>query len=287
MGHTKRVAFDVGGGIHLAADVLGAPDRGTVILAHGGGQTRHSWSGTAQKLAAAGWQAVALDLRGHGESSWSENGDYGIEWFAEDLVNVSSRFPTPPHVIGASLGGLAALVAESSIAPGTFTSLTLVDIIPRTDPTGVAKVMAFMNASLEDGFETLEDAADAIGTYLPHRPRPSDLSGLKKNLRLGSDGRFRWHWDPRFATGVRRGSNGYDAKLLEERASTIRIPVHLIRGRLSELVTKEAAEEFVSNLERGALTDVAGAAHMIAGDRNDIFATAVLNFLRGIEAAQQ
>ncbi len=139
--------------------------------------------------------------------------------------------------------------------------------------------MGFMNASLDEGFESLEAAADAITAYLPHRPRPTDLSGLNKNLRRGEDSRYRWHWDPRFAKGVRRGRDGHDVEASESRTSAITIPVHLVRGRLSELVTRGAAEAFVSKLPNARLTGVAGAAQMIAGDRNDVFASAVIDFL--------
>lgn len=285
MAKQTRTDYRTSSGVTLAADVWGDAQHGVVLLAHGGGQTRHSWSGAAQRLAEAGWQAVALDLRGHGDSSWAEDGDYGLDRFATDLVEVAGLQCVRPHLVGASLGGLAGLIAEGEIAPGSFVSLTLVDIVPRTDPGGVAKIMGFMSANLDEGFDSLEAAADAIAAYMPHRPRPQDLSGLKKNLRQGEDGRFRWHWDPGFATGVRRNRTESDMALLEQRTASIGIPVHLIRGRLSELVSREAAEAFVAALPNAMLTDVAGAAHMIAGDRNDVFSEAVLMFLRRASAA--
>ena len=183
-----------------------AESRGSVVLAHGGGQTRHSWASTATRLAESGWKTIALDLRGHGESQWAADGDYQIQRFAEDLVAVSAGLPDKPALIGASLGGMAGMMVETVVAPGTFRSLTLVDIIPNSDPAGVAKIMGFMAANLDHGFENLEAAADSIAAYLPRRTRPSDLTGLRKNLRLGQDGRYRWHWDPRFVTGM--GASG-------------------------------------------------------------------------------
>jgi pimeloyl-ACP methyl ester carboxylesterase len=68
----------------------------------------------------------------------------------------------------------------------------------------------------------------------------------------------------------------------ESLVASIQLPVHLIRGRLSELVSAEAAAAFISKLANGRLTDVADAAHMVAGDRNDVFAKAVLDFLEGM-----
>jgi len=171
------------------------------------------------------------------------------------------------------------MMVEAILAPETFVSLTLVDIIPRTDASGVEKIMGFMGAHLEHGFHSLEAAAETIAAYLPHRPKPTDLSGLGKNLRQGADGRYRWHWDPKFVTGVRRERSASHAEDLEARCREIDIPIHLIRGRMSELVSLEAAQDFVSGLRHGYFTDVADAGHMVAGDRNDVFLEAVVAFL--------
>ena len=268
-------------GLQLAADIVGDGARGSVMLAHGGGQTRHSWASTAVSLAERGWKAVSLDLRGHGESDWAADGDYDSLRFAEDLVAVADALPDQPALIGAALGGLSGLLVETVVAPGTFRSLTLVDIVPRSDPEGVAKIMGFMGANIEHGFDSLEAAADSIAAYLPHRPRPKDLSGLSKNLRLGDDGRYRWHWDPRFVTGMGARRQAAEGQRVEPRWEDIDIPVHLIRGRMSELVSREAAEAFVATLRHGSFTDVADAGHMVAGDRNDVFLEAVLAFLEG------
>ena len=275
------------GGLRLAADVVGDGNRGVVMLAHGGGQTRHSWASTAGRLAERGWKAVSLDLRGHGDSEWDVAGDYHIDRYAEDLIDVADTLPGRPALIGASLGGIAGMMAEAVIAPGTFASLTLVDIIPRTDPSGVEKIMGFMGAHLEHGFHSLEAAAETIAAYLPHRPRPTDLSGLGKNLRQGPDGRYRWHWDPKFVTGVRQERSPTHGEDLEARCREIDIPVHLIRGRMSELVSLEGAEAFVAGLKHGSFTDVADAGHMVAGDRNDIFLQAVMDFLEGPRAGNR
>jgi pimeloyl-ACP methyl ester carboxylesterase len=277
--HQSATKFHTRDGLKLAADVVGDGARGSVMLAHGGGQTRHSWASTARRLAEHGWKAVSLDLRGHGESDWDSNGDYQIVRFAEDLVEVAATLPDRPALIGASLGGMAGLMAETLVAPGTFSSLTLVDIIPRSDPSGVEKIMGFMGANMEHGFESLEAAADSIAAYLPHRPRPTDLTGLRKNLRLGEDGRYRWHWDPKFVSGMRHDPNQPHPAAANARFDLIEIPIHLIRGRMSELVSLDAATEFVGTLKNGSFTDVANAGHMVAGDRNDIFLEAVIAFL--------
>jgi pimeloyl-ACP methyl ester carboxylesterase len=273
--------FPVAGSLHLTADVFEGSGRGSVMLAHGGGQTRHSWAKTGQHLASKGWTAISLDLRGHGDSDWAEDGDYQTRRFAEDLIAVAASRTERPHLIGASLGGMAGLAVEGVIAPGTFQSLTLVDIVPNSDPEGVSRIIGFMGANLEHGFATLEEAADSIAAYLPHRQRPSDLSGLRKNLRQGADGRYRWHWDPKFMSGMRGAPRPGDQPhpLQEIDYERLTLPVHLVRGRMSELVSLEGANAFLAKLKNGSFTDVADAGHMVAGDRNDVFLEAVTGFL--------
>ncbi len=272
--------FETRGGLKLVADVAGDGGRGVVVLAHGGGQTRHSWGAAARRLGDLGWRAITLDLRGHGDSGWDPDGDYQVMRYAEDILDVAATLGERPAMIGASLGGIAGLMAEAVIAPGSFRSLTLVDIVPRSNAEGSAKILGFMGEKVDEGFDSLEAASDAIAAYLPHRPKPTDLSGLAKNLRLGADGRYRWHWDPKFITGVRRPSSAQASEgEFEARCAAIAIPVHLIRGRMSELVSLEAAQAFVATLRHGTFTDVADAGHMVAGDRNDVFLEAVVGFL--------
>jgi|TARA_R110002096_G_scaffold147486_2_gene307333 pimeloyl-ACP methyl ester carboxylesterase len=226
-----------------------------------------------------------LDLRGHGESDWAADGDYSLEAIARDLIEVGERVAGGggrPHIVGASLGGLAAIVAAGVLSRNAFASVTLVDIAPNMDAAGVAKVVEFMGAHIEEGFDSLEQAADVIATYLPHRPRPKDMEGLRKNLRQDNDGRWRWHWDPAFITGVMRRSAIARTGDLEQAVRDIRVPLHLIRGRMSELVSEDSVTAFRSLAPQAHFTDVAGARHMVAGDRNDVFTEAVASFLRQI-----
>lgn len=262
----------------------------TVLLAHGGGQTRHSWQGTAEALARAGCRAITFDQRGHGDSDWVAGGAYTFDDYADDMAAVARAlvaegFPAPV-VVGASLGGIAGLLAAGEGDPELFSALVLVDITPRVKAEGVARILSFMAADAEKGFASLEEAADAISAYLPHRPRPKDLSGLSKNLRREADGRYRWHWDPRF---LDQRINAVDhARHLQARqteaARRLKIPVLLVRGRQSELVGEEEACEFLDLAPHAEIADVSGARHMVAGDRNDAFTSAVASFLARVAA---
>jgi pimeloyl-ACP methyl ester carboxylesterase len=256
-----------------------------VLLLHGGGQTRHAWAKTAHRLARAGFHAIALDQRGHGDSEWVRSGDYTFADFAADAAVVARRIAEergqPPVVVGASLGGIAALHACAEPQDCAFGGLVLVDIVPRMDPRGVDHIQGFMRAHAAEGFGSIEEAAQAVAAYLPHRARPASLDGLRKNLRHHPDGRWRWHWDPGFLDGPRSVNTDWEA-LEEHLLDSLRrltVPTLLVRGASSELVTEEAAQEFLSLTPGAEYVDVADARHMVAGDRNDVFADAVLDFL--------
>jgi pimeloyl-ACP methyl ester carboxylesterase len=272
----------------LVGDVFG--DRGLpVLLLHGGGQTRHAWLRTAEAIASAGMSAYAVDQRGHGDSDWIDSGAYGFGDYAADAHaladQLAARAGSRPAVVGASLGGIAALTAEGEAARGgqspLFSALALVDITPRVDYAGIAKVQGFMRAHAKEGFASVAEAADAVAAYLPHRPRPRSHEGLQKNLRLHPDGRWRWHWYPRFLDS-RRPDEAYRMTReagLAEAAKGLKMPVLLVRGGSSELVQEDHAKEFLDLVPHASYADVAGARHMVAGDQNDQFSTAILDFL--------
>ena len=274
----ERLEFVGEAGLRLAADAWGPPDGQPVLLLHGGGQTRHSWAATGALLGSESWRACALDLRGHGESEWAPDGRYDFEAFAADLVALAPSFERRPAVVGASLGGIAALLAEQLAGGGLWAALVLVDIAARIEPERALRIIAFMNAR-PDGFESLEEAAEAIAAYNPHRPRPRDVSGLEKNLRRGSDGRYRWHWDPAFLNSD-SPREVPDFSALDDAARALRAPTLLVRGRESDLLSEEGAQHFLELAPHARFVDVSGAGHMVAGDRNDVFTRAVAEFLR-------
>ncbi|MEO1160349.1 MAG: alpha/beta fold hydrolase [Pseudomonadota bacterium] len=270
----------------LVADLYAADSpRGVVLLAHGGGQTRHSWGGTARALAGQGITAVTMDQRGHGDSDWVESSAYDFQAFAGDMSCAASQIKDQtgfkPAIVGASLGGLAGLFAAGSkTGDDSFAALVLVDITPKMKVDGVRRIIGFMSEHSQQGFASVEEAADAISAYLPHRPRPTDLSGLSKNLRQGEDGRLRWHWDPKFISSRADADN--HAKEVEaqgfQTARRLKMPVLLVRGRESELVGESEVDAFIEAVPHAKFADIAGARHMVAGDRNDVFTDALLTF---------
>jgi pimeloyl-ACP methyl ester carboxylesterase len=272
---SRRFEFEGEDGLTLVSEAWGDPDDPPVILSHGGGQTRHSWGGTAEELARRGWYAVAYDHRGHGESDWAQGGLYEMTHFALDMACLARRFDRPPVVVGASLGGMAAMLGAGELETDMFSAVVLVDVTPRLNAAGVERIYQFMLSHVETGFASLEEAADAIAAYTG-RPRRDDVSGLRKNLRE-RDGRFYWHWDPDFFAPREHGHTPPPA--LFTAAAAIRQPVLLIRGRASDVVTEAEVAELLELIPHAEFVDVDRARHMVAGDRNDIFTASVLDFL--------
>lgn len=270
-----------GVGVDLVADAYGDEHGSPVVLLHGGGQTRHAWGGAARAFAEAGRYALAVDLRGHGHSDWSPDGVYGLSRFAGDVHAIVAHLGRPPALVGASLGGLSSIIAVGESTEPVASALVLVDVAPRVEEEGRNKIADFMRSGF-NGFDTLEQAADTIAAFVPHRRRPSDLSGLKKNLRQRGDGRWYWHWDPRFITN-REGVDGQEGLVNHERlceaARRITIPTMLVRGRMSDIVSDESVRELRELVPHAEVVDVAGAGHMVAGDKNDIFNSAVIDFV--------
>lgn len=228
-----------------------------------------------------------VDARGHGQSDWVADGDYGIDGFVADLrcvvrqVKDACRTTSPPVVIGASLGGVTALLAEGAVA-GTARALVLVDIAPRVESAGVARIGSFMR-SASSGFDSMAEVADAVAAYQPHRVRPANTDSLRRNVRSGSDGRLYWHWDPAFLDhGDQIGGPDVLYARMSTAARQITVPTLLVRGALSDVVSADGADELLDLIPTATAIDVAGASHMVAGDDNAVFIDCTKDFLQGL-----
>ena len=272
--HVEKVRFS-GAGFGIVADAMGPADAQPILFLHGAGQTRQSWGKAVREAARRGYRAVTVDLRGHGESGWAPDEDYAITSFAQDIRAVIAVLGRPPVIVGASMGGLIGLLIAAD-QPTPVAGLILVDVAARVESGGAQEIGAFMT-SAPNGFASLDEAADAVSAYLPHRPRPKDTSGLMRNLRLRENGRYHWHWDPAFIQ--RQAGPVRNPLLFEQTAQMLTVPTLLIRGGLSRVVSREGAQSFLEHAPHAEFVDVAGADHMVAGDANDAFNAAVFDFL--------
>jgi pimeloyl-ACP methyl ester carboxylesterase len=251
-------------------------DRPSVLFLHGGGQNRYSWKNTCQILADEGLHVVALDSRGHGDSDRAPDANYSVDALSEDTLLVLDQIARPTVLIGASMGGMTALPVAYQAGPEKVTKLVLVDVVPRYEKDGSARIREFMSSGL-DGFESLDAAADAVAAYLPHRTKPRSVEGLKKNLRL-RDGRWYWHWDPAFLTAP-LDDPFVRVEKLEQAAINLTIPILLIRGRLSDVVSEEGVKDFLAKVPSAEFVELSDAGHTAAGDDNDAFSEVVVEFV--------
>ena len=274
--------FKLRSGLSIAASSWGSESDPLVILMHGGGQTRHAWGNTGEVLGLSGFHVLAIDLRGHGDSDWHPDGDYSIDAYKSDLVFILNQLGKSASIVGASLGGMVAFSLAGDLDNGELVNaLVMVDIGLYPNEKGSDQIINFMQSG-NKGFASLEEASEAISGYLPHRKKPKDNNGLEKNLRLKEDGRYYWHWDPKFIKG-RTIKKEIDQKAINKKvAKNINVPTLLIRGALSNVVTQDEVDDFLLALPHAEFEEIEKASHMIAGDRNDIFAASAIDFLKRI-----
>jgi pimeloyl-ACP methyl ester carboxylesterase len=268
-------------GVRLAADAMPGDGPG-VLLAHGFGQTRQAWTGTARRLAAAGHRSLAWDVRGHGGSDRNPpDRRYAGEQFVDDVLTAAAALGPAPVLVGASMGGLTGLMAQALHRP--FGALVLVDITPRWEASGVERILGFMNAH-PDGFDSYEHAAERIAAYLPHRRARKSPGQLAHLLVRRDDGRLGWHWDPRLLSEFIPDTAGLHDRL-DAACRALDVPVLLVSGGRSDLVTPPTIAHFLALAPQARHVSLPDATHMVAGDDNDAFAGTLLAFLSDLTTA--
>lgn len=263
-----------GAGVMMVADAYGDPAAPPVCFFHGGGQSRRSWSGSARRVAQAGYYGLTFDLRGHGDSGWATDGDYLLEAYGRDVEAILAALDRHVALVGASRGGQAALVGGSR-HPDRVRLIMLADVAPHIEDAGVDQIRGFFRASAA-GFTSLDDAADALHHHLG-QPRLPDVSGLAKAMRTDA-GRLFWHWDPH-TTSREFLHPPSEGEALIAAARRVTAPVVLVRAELSEIVTDESVRQFQALTPQLDVEVAHGVGHMFTGDHNDAFADRLLRHL--------
>ena len=269
--------------LSLAVETRRPGGRPALLFAHGFGQTRGAWKGAAVALEElAGCRCVTFDARGHGESDRVMSGGYHMDQFADDLSRLAAAQPHPPILVGASMGGLLGIVLAGEMRPSPFRALVLVDITPRWETAGVERILAFMQAH-PDGFMNYADAAEQIAAYLPQRRERKSEQQLRPLLRESADGRLRWHWDPALLAGdLVQESERYQPRL-QAAATKIDVPVLLLSGGRSDVVSRATVDEFMQLVPHAQHVELPHATHMVAGDANDAFTREVARFVQSLD----
>jgi pimeloyl-ACP methyl ester carboxylesterase len=272
----EAVRLVSGDQLNLAGTLAGGSGA-PVLLAHGFGQTRQSWSGAQERLADSDYASLAFDMRGHGQSDRNApDNAYAADQFISDMVTCAERLGRHPVLVGASMGGLIGLLTQSRHQ--LFSALVLVDVTPRWEAAGTQRIHAFMTAN-PNGFDSFEHASEVIANYLPHRRQRKTPAQLAHLLHRDQQDRLRWHWDPRLLSEFIAGSENF-RDVLAQAASTIDVPVLLISGGRSDLVSDDTVRHFLDLVPHAQHVCLPEATHMVAGDDNDAFTDSLLSFLR-------
>lgn len=162
----------------------GAPE---VTLLHGAGLNAHTWDAVALLL---GRPAIAIDLAGHGDSSWRGDLDYSPAALAADVALAVQEWTDAPQVlIGHSLGGLTAAVVAAQ-HPELVSELILVDIVPGLDTDAAPAVLReFYQVTV---FDSRDDAVARAEEFGFGGTREDTERGVFFNTRVRADGRVEW-----------------------------------------------------------------------------------------------
>lgn len=248
----------------------------SVLFAHGGGQTRRAWRRAALCLQQLGYPSLTYDKRGHGDSDWSEAGDYRLHDFQADLDRVIDHWNRPCVLVGASLGGLTSLMSAAQ-GHRTVRGLVLIDTAPQLNPAEITRLIDFLTGGSDAGFATPAAAAAHVRQFFPQREVTPE--GIEASLEPTPDGRWRWRWDVRVVIGERNSIALPHEAELHACARAVRVPFLLLRARLSELVSEAAVERLRACAPQLEVAWLEGADHIVGGADGPRVVEAILPFL--------
>jgi pimeloyl-ACP methyl ester carboxylesterase len=219
------------------------------------------------------YHVVALNQRGHGDSSWSKTGIYTVSAHMRDIGGFVNALDLRDMVlIGLSMGGRNA-ATYAALHPEKIARLVIVDIGPETMTKGSENIRRF--TSRADILPSLEAFVERAHEFNPRRPLEQLRERLQWNLRQLPDGRWTWKYDRRFGNRERKHNPG----TLWPYVPRIKAPTLLVRGTESDVLAHDAAVRFAEALPNGRLVEVEGAGHTVPGDNPPVFASVVREFL--------
>jgi len=254
----------------------GEPDAPPIVLLHGGHQSAHSWDLVSLHLAQH-YHVLALDQRGHGDSEWARDVAYTNNEMSLDAeAFIGAMRLQRPLLMGHSMGGRNAMLLTRR-NPALLSGLVIVDVGPEVSDRGRAVIAGFVRDNEE--FDDLDHFVRNVQQYDPYRSREHIERTVKYNMLQRADGKFVSKCDanPR-RLGVVRGTGPQENITLED-AQGFDLPVLLVRGADSRILTAQAAARFRQALANGTLVTVPNCGHNVHGQNTKGFVDAIGGFL--------
>jgi pimeloyl-ACP methyl ester carboxylesterase len=277
----RRVSLEQPG-MHLsvwdrgqAKDQARDPTRDGCILLHGFGDGAYVWD-PFMASAALGRRAIAIDLRGHGDSTWDPAGRYGVEQHATDVLQIIDALELRKYVIvGHSLGGAVA-IRLAARRPEAVDSLLIVDYGPNLNPEGAARVRSDFRES-QRVWTSVAQYAEWLCEHRPLARRSALLEIAASALRPQSDGSFRLKADPALDLIV----DDVEAQSAEVWGllRSITTPITVIRGLGSAVLSPNVVREMTRVLPNVRAVTVSNAGHAVMSDNPEEFAKVLDAFL--------
>jgi pimeloyl-ACP methyl ester carboxylesterase len=275
------------GGLRFHLVEWGNPDKPTILFLHGVGLTARTWDLVCLGLR-QDFHCLALDQRGHGDTEWSADGEYGTEALSTDLRGLVQHLGLDDFfLVGHSMGGMVALTyAEADAAK--LRALVLVDSAPgerNPPPPAPAQqqpnaVFNFMAGPSE--LDSVEDFVERAMAFNPARDPRLLRRSLLHNLRQLPDGRWTWKYDRARILGRDRSKMLASRRALWDAIDAVTCPTLLLRGQRSESLSDATAAEFTAALPDGRWEVIPDAGHTIQGDNPRGLLAALSPFLNEV-----
>jgi pimeloyl-ACP methyl ester carboxylesterase len=260
-----RREIAVAGGRSVSALVWGdAPSQ--MVLLHGGAQNAHTWDTVALAVREP---LAAVDLPGHGHSSWRPDADYSPSAMAGDVVVAVAALAAARGCVLVGMGlGAPVAIRIAVDRPDLVRRLVFVDSasgVPfdeedRRRSEAGAQVAEFTSQAR---FASFDELLARTVRYNPRRSEASLRRGAAHNSIPLANGTWTWRWDPAIK-GARILDDPDRVDLTHDKLAA---PVLVVRGELSDAVTDDAVATLVSLHPDTRLVTLTGAGHGVQGDR--------------------
>jgi esterase len=273
-----RCDAELDDGRSISALTWGEPGAAEVVFVHGGAQNAHTWDTVALAL---GRPALAVDLPGHGHSSWRSDGAYSPANLADDVAAaIRQHAPKARLVVGMSLGGLTSMLLATR-HPDLVQSLVMVDITPGVNQKKAKAIIDFVNGP--QSFTSFDDLLARTIEFNPTRSESSLRRGIVHNAHRVADGSWQWNYDRTNRLESSDSNDSSDSEssgmpesdVISDRArnplwddfASMTCPLTLVRGSLSPVVDDADVAEAKRLQPAMVVHLVDGAGHSVQGDR--------------------